>query len=203
MSFNLNYRYYRITYCIDYRGMNNSEYIDEYGVTYSSDRKKILRIPKEIVSYDVPYGTEVIGNSAAHSNCKLKSIHLPSSIKTIERVAFCFCNSLKYINLPDSLLSIGYGAFSNCHSIEEVSLPSKVNFMDGNPFASCSSLLSIEIADSDRYLSEDGILYDVDKNTIVCYPAGIIEYKYSIDSSITRIGKGSFEGNIFLETLTT
>lgn len=152
--------------------MSTAEWIDEYGVSYSLDRKKLLRIPKHIVAYCVTEGTEIIGDSAAHSNDKLEWLSLPSTIKIIERVAFYGCRNLQEIHLPDSLLHIGFGGFMGCHSLEEVMLPSNVNFMDGNPFANCSSLINIEIVDSINYVSEDGILYNAAKDTIICYPAG-------------------------------
>ena len=47
---------------------------------------------------------------------------------------------------------------------------------------------------NNNYLSEDGILFNKDKTTLLCYPAGKTEASYIVPAYITSIGKRAFYG---------
>ena len=67
-------------------------------------------------------------------------------------------------------------------------------------FSSCSSLQTINVdSDNTAYKSDNGILFDKDGKTIVCYPAG--KGSYTIPDGVTTIGKYAFEGYSNLETI--
>ena len=76
-------------------------YVDQYGAIYSHDYKVLLRLPYEIVEYNVREGTEIIANGAfdhfvewvdhgfvTTNEACLEKIYLPSSVKYITDSAF-------------------------------------------------------------------------------------------------------------------
>ena len=60
-------------------------------------------------------------------------------------------------------------------------------------FICCSALTAINVEGSNTtYCSENGILFNKDKTTLVCYPAGKPETSYNIPDSVTSIGDQAF-----------
>lgn len=79
---------------------------------------------------------------------EIKSITIPSHIKSIGHNAFCECSSLTSITIPDNVTSIGGSAFLKCSSLKNITLPSSITNIDRETFAECSGLTSIIIPDS-------------------------------------------------------
>lgn len=135
--------------------------VDEFGVKYSKDWKRLLRAPSGLNGkYSIRKGVEVIGNSAFLFCSSLTSINIPSSVTNIGDLAFhfcsslisvnisnsvtnigdrafCLCSSLISINISNSVKNIGNGAFSECKSLSKINIPSSVVNMNGNPFRDC------------------------------------------------------------------
>ena len=89
-------------------------FIDEWGVKYSKDVRKLLKVPQELRrGYSVKEGTRIICNNA-FAGCSLSNIAIPDSVTAIGDFAFSGCSSLSNIVIPDSVTDIGYGAFSGC-----------------------------------------------------------------------------------------
>ncbi len=65
---------------------------------------------------------EAIPNNAFHSRHALKSILLPTNLKTIGSQAFFACNSLTQLTLPSSLTRVDNAAFSSCTSLKEITI---------------------------------------------------------------------------------
>lgn len=96
-----------------------STYTDKYGVTYSSDRKRLLKgisfkksghnIPEP---YIIPEGTEVICDYAFWG-LNIEAVIFPNSLKVIGKCAFGG-TPLKWVNIPDSVYQIEDAAFSGC-----------------------------------------------------------------------------------------
>ena len=75
--------------------------VDQYGAIYSKDNKILLRLPYEVIEYNVKEGTEIIANNAFDhfdviadsESCDicyayLENIFLPSTVKYITDLAF-------------------------------------------------------------------------------------------------------------------
>ncbi|WP_211642741.1 leucine-rich repeat protein, partial [Porphyromonas levii] len=58
-------------------------YVDDYGVMYSPDRKRLLRCSKSISTYTIPDGVMVICNEAFDDCFGLRALTLPSSLTSI------------------------------------------------------------------------------------------------------------------------
>ena len=84
----------------------DGEWVDEYGVKYSADRKKLIRAPERLYgNYRVLDGTVVICDNA-----------------------FCWCKNLQEITLPPRATSIGDRAFIGCRNLQ------RINVAESNKF---------------------------------------------------------------------
>ena len=64
----------------------------------------------------MPEGLEVIGDSCFISTDRLRTVHLPDSLRKIERSAF-YASSVKELRLPKGLAEIGKSAFYCCYRL--------------------------------------------------------------------------------------
>ena len=102
-------------------------FIDEWGVKYSKDVRKLLKAPKELRrGYSVKEGTRIICNNAFSCCRSLPNIVIPNSVTSIGDYAFEYCSSLSNIVIPDSVTAIGDSAFSDCSSLSNIVIPDSV-----------------------------------------------------------------------------
>lgn len=141
--------------------------IDEYGVEYSKDWKRLLHAPadlsdyiiksgtkvicshafdgcKELKTLKVPNGVTIIGTSAFENCENLTSISIPR-IKEIPSGVFGNCISLHSLVIPDSVTYIGIGAFYGCVKLESIFLPNSITTIEQGAFENCSNLKSVSI----------------------------------------------------------
>jgi hypothetical protein len=84
------------------------------------------------------------------------------------------CKNLASITIPNSVTSIGYLAFSGCASLASITIPAGVTSISWGTFGGCYSLTSITVdANNPNYVSQDGIVYNKAKTTIVTVPSRI------------------------------
>ena len=87
----------------------------------------------------IPYGVEVIGDSAFEYNARLIEVKIPETVKEIGDLAFEGCHRLENINIPDSIERIGDFAFRACFFLDDFELPDKVIKIGRSIFGSNSS----------------------------------------------------------------
>ena len=156
-------------------------FVDEWGVKYSKDGRKLLKAPGELSgAYSVKEGTRIICNSAFSSCSSLSEIVIPSSVTSIGDFAFYSCDSLSEIVIPSSVTSIGDSAFSSCSSLSEIVIPSSVTSIGDNAFSWCSSLSEIVIPSSVTSIGDWAFSRCNSLSEIV------------IPSSVTSIGDSAF-----------
>lgn len=94
----------------------------------------------------IPSSVKTIGANAFDSCYNATSIEIPSSVTSIGDYAFKGCASMKSV-LKDSSgnisLTIGDGAFIGCSMLNRVNLPDRITSMGGGCFAGCSNLTNI------------------------------------------------------------
>ena len=97
-----------------------------------------------IVSITIPKDVTHIGNHAF--NCGgLKSIELPSKLKTVGDSAFDRCYNLEYIVIPPEVTSIGQYAFDCCASISKLDFPNTLSTMGYRALCKCGGLRTLTI----------------------------------------------------------
>lgn len=99
----------------------------------------------------------------------LENLILPKSITTIQAFSFDYCVALNSITIPASVTTIEPKAFSN------------------NRF---KSILVEE--GNNSFVSEDGVLFNKDKTSLICYPFYKEGTEYSIPEGVTTIYGGAF-----------
>ena len=158
-------------------------FVDEWGVKYSKDGRRLLKVPRELSgAYSVKEGTRIICNNAFWDCRSLLDIVIPSSVTSIGDSAFGNCSSLCKIVIPSSITSIGDSAFYGCSSLSEVVIPSSVTSIGDSVFYGCSSLSEVVIPSSVTSIGDSAFEDCGSLSTIV------------IPSSVTSIGDSAFSG---------
>ena len=164
-------------------------FVDEWGVKYSKDGRKLLKVPGELSgAYSVKEGTRIICNSAFWYCLSLSEIVIPNSVTSIGDLAFSFCSSLAEVVIPNSVTSIGDLAFSFCSSLAEVVIPNSVVCINGNPFWYWNGKLECL---SPSFVYENNILFNKDKSRIISFRNQNLT-SYVIPNNVTRIGDRAF-----------
>jgi len=141
-----------------------------------------------------------IGNSVtdilegAFRNCtSLTSITIPDSVTKIYGDyyyggVFEGCTSLASVTIGNSVISIGESAFADCTRLASVTIPDSVTDIGEGAFRNCASLNAITVdAGNSAYSSQDGVLYNNNKTTLIQYPAGKQGSIFTIPNSVTSI----------------
>ena len=123
-------------------------YTDEYGVKFSPDRKRLLKAPRDLVSYTIPSTVTAICDGAFYWCHRLSSLTIPNSVTTIGDRAFSRNSHLTSLTIPNSVTSIGDSAFESCSSLTSLTIPNSVTSIGNAAFWGCSSLTLLTISDS-------------------------------------------------------
>ena len=172
-------------------------YIDEWGVKYSKDGRKLLKSPTTLSgTYSIKKTTEIICDRAFSFRSNLTSVCFPKSVKCIGEWAFAGCSLLSSIDIPNSVKSIGNNAFAGCLSLKYISIPESVIGFKGNPFCDWDGELKCLSA---NFIYEGDILFNKDKSEIISFRNQKIE-SYIIPDNVTSIGENAFA---YCKTLTS
>jgi len=206
----------------------NKCYMSEDGVLFNKDKSILVQYPigKSDNEYVIPDSVTSIGDRAFLECESLSSITIPDSVTSIGDSAFYGCESLTSITIPDSVTSIGERAFMRCESLTSITIPDSVTSIGDSAFYGCESLTSITIPDSvtsigkyalnycyklasinvdsnnKYYLSEDGVLFNNDKNILIQYPIGKSAKEYVIPDGVTSVENRAFFGCDSLTSIT-
>lgn len=159
---------------------------------------------------------DAIYTSCFNISCPATEIIIPEGIKEIKRRAFYECGNLKKITTPASVKTIGDNAFDSCKALESVEFLGvetigkdvfrdcsalKTVKADGclqtwddeEPFLYCTVLEDITITEgSGNYSSENGILYNKDKTTLIAYPPAKTETEFIAPKGVKEIAQSAF-----------
>ena len=122
--------------------------------------------------------------------------HIPANL--------CYgMSKLTEITIPNSVTSIGDYAFGGCSGLTSVTIPNSVTSIGSNAFNGCSGLTEILVlSNNEEFSSENGVLYNKDKTTLIKYPEGKKDTSFTIPNSVTSIGDYAFIGCSVLTSVT-
>ena len=200
---------------------NNGAYASQDGVLLTADRRDLVRCPPaKAGDYAVPPGITCIRGSA-FSNCRrLTRITLPASLEQIGRnwywygstdgSVFAGCSGLTAIDVDPangrfySVNGVLMGPYDYWYGMSSTliycpggktgayTIPAEVGTIEVTAFADCTRLTAINVAASDGpYSSDDGVLYDQFKTTLLRCPGGKTGH-YTIPASARLIDAAAF-----------
>ena len=178
-----------------------------WGAFYGCSSLTSVNIPEGVTSIDsrafqgcssltsvtIPGSVAYIGVHTFEGCSSLTSVTIQEGVTSIVGSAFQGCSGLTSVSIPDSVTSISDWAFYDCGSLTSVTIPEGVTSIGSNAFSCCSSLGTITVANGNEdYASVDGVLFNKECTTLVCYPAGH-GAAYQIPEGVTNIGESAFE----------
>ena len=192
----------------------NEAITDEFGVKYSIDGRKLLKVPQKLKgTYSIKEGIKIICDRAFEDCKSLRSLVIPDGVTRIGEGAFIGCESLKSIVIPDGVVCIGDETFFGCSSLASLVIPDGVTSIGNGAFAYCGSLKNLVLPESvvsikgnlfckwngeakclsPNFIFEDGVLFNKDKSTIISFRDKDIT-SYVIPDYVTSIGGDAFSG---------
>ena len=181
-------------------------FVDEWGVIYSKDGRKLLKVTKTLRgAYSIKEGTRIICKLAFWGRSSLSEIVIPSSVTSIGNSAFSDCSSLSEVVIPSSVTRIGDSVFWYCRTLSDIVIPSSVTRIGDSAFFYCSSLSNIVIPSSVTSIGDSAFFYCSSLSEVVI-PSSVTSIGNSafsncsslsevvIPSNVTSIGDGAFVG---------
>ncbi len=129
-------------------------YTDEYGTTFTDDKKRLIKFSSVTKEYSIPSGTEEIASSAFEGNQTLKVLHIPSTVRLVQDSAF-YHSRIDEIHYGGdieqwlritwkSLFGKGYTLYFNeTDLVESVIIPDNISVIKEYAFYYCTSLRSV------------------------------------------------------------
>ena len=142
-----------------------------------------------IKSITLPSAVKSIGRSAFNGCSALTSINIPSGVTRIENETFLGCESLGNVVIPYGVTFIGTSAFQGC-GISFIVIPCSVNTIKAQAFRGCNNLGSVVVPDSVTTLETGAFISCANLKSVV------------IGDRVTKIPDSVFDSSNALETLT-
>ena len=150
---------------------------------------------KSLTGIEIPNSMTSIEDNTFNGCTNLSRVMIPNSVRYIGSYAFLDCKSLTSIEIPSSVEILHIGAFARCKSLNSIEIPSSVTSIRESVFSGCTSLECINVEKDNRlYSSEEGVLFNKDKTSLVHYAIGKTDALYKVPDSVTSIGASAFSG---------
>ena len=101
-------------------------------------------------------------------------------------------SNMTQVTIADTVTAIGKSAFSDCTALQSITIPKKVSTIGEDAFYKCTNLTEIQVAAANTsFSSENGVLFDKNRTSLLTYPAGRVG-AYRIPDGVTEIGNSAF-----------
>ena len=119
-------------------------------------------------------------------------LKIPKRCTEISYISFEYVSYIENVITQDGLLNVSPKSFRNCANLKSVYISKSVRYIsDEWVFYGCSNLVSIEVdSENECYSSQDGVLYNKEKTTLIAAPGKIEEC--NVPSTVKTIGKNAF-----------
>lgn len=181
--------FYDCTYLINV-DVNNPTYSSLEGVLFNKTKSTLIQCPTtKAGSYIIPSSVTTI-EKGAFSYCNgLTSVVIPPSVTTILDGAFSNCTELTSFTFPPKVSSIARGLLRFCTGLKLVTIPSSVDSIGVMAFSDCTGLTSIIIPPSVKAIESEAFSNCIGLTSL------------AIPSSVSSIASRAFYGCIGLTSL--
>jgi uncharacterized repeat protein (TIGR02543 family) len=157
--------------------------IDSYAFQYCSGLTNIT----------LGSGISRIGSFTFYNCSGLTGITIPNSVTSIGTRTFGYCSGLTSITIPDSVTDIEDNAFEYCSGLTGITIPDSVTSIGSYAFMNCNGLANISVGSNNaNYSSLSGVLFNKDRSSLICYPAGKTGESYTIPGSVSAVTAWAF-----------
>ena len=180
---------------------NNPNYTSENGVLYNKNKTQLIRCPEKKTSVSIPSSVTSIEDMAFWRCESLTNIEIPSSVTNIKHGAFENCKGLTSINIPSSVTDIGSMAFSGCRGLTSINIPSSITRITDYTFRYCSNLTSVEIPSSVKRI-DNAAFGNCTNLTSIKIPASVTQISDNVfegDTNLTIIGYPDTKAHSYAE----
>jgi hypothetical protein len=126
------------------------------------------------------------------------SYSIPSSVLSIESLAFCNCHKLRSVFIPNTVTSLGDHAFS-ASRLTTVTIPKSINSIGNGAFLFCNLLNEINVdPENPSFCSTDGVVFDKAKTKLLICPTAK-SGSYAVPEGLISISDDSFNGSILTD----
>ncbi len=138
---------------------------------------------------------EIVAYLGSDSNVVIPDKIDDVAVTSIGSKAFYKCNNIKSITIPGSVADIEEYAFYKCTNLISINIPASMQFIREQAFIDCGNLTNISVDNNNaNYKSIDGVLYNKNETSILCYPAAKGDKNYKIPDSVIIIESKAFSG---------
>lgn len=166
---------------------------DKNGVLFNKKKTKLVIYPGNInlKSYTIPKTVTTIADFAFYDTDKLETVNT-SNVKKIGDFAFTY-SGVKEVVFGSKVETIGKYAFIECNDLKTIKVPASVIKIGEMAFGDKSEIAIDK--NNKKYLSEDGVLFNKDKTTLIKYSKNNKADTYTIPATVTKISAYAFSDN--------
>ena len=131
-------------------------------------------------------------------SCTDRTVRIPEftpagdKITSIGDRAFLGEKRIVEVKMPTGIINIGKEAFKGS-GITTVTIPSSVVTIGEGAFARCTALTAIKVDPaSPMFTVSGGVLFDIEMETLICYPSGKEDPTYVMPKTVKKIESMAF-----------
>ena len=171
------------------KGPSTIIYLNDYGMFNSEET--YVRLPDK--EYNIKLNDNIKGIEVGENNIYYSSENgvLFNKDKTVLLLYSDFINNKSY-TVPNNVIEINSSAFQTNQYLELINIPSSVKEISEN-YLYIENIKEINVDNNNsNYSSEDGILFNKNKTTIIQFPSKKGKESYLIPTTVNTIGNGTF-----------